>query len=173
MYVYTISSIPKYDIGNGLERLIYVGSCKDYERRFISHRSDYLNEKLRGYNRKAYRFLRQFGIENFTFEIVEVLDDDTTDQELLLREQFYIEKFDSKKSMNTHDAIIIDKVEYMRLHSADFYKQNTDKCNKKCSEWYKKHRTETLEKQKMYRFKKKLWKNAITDLSAIDVSCFE
>ena len=138
MYVYACSSIPKYDIGNGLERLIYVGSTIDYERRFSQHTSDSFRKTSSGYNTKFYRYLRQYGIENFTFEVIEVLDDDTTEEELCIREQFYIEKYDSKKSMNSQDAWIIgDRKEHQRLYLSEWFKNNKDSQKKKRSEYYK------------------------------------
>jgi len=173
-YIYTISSLKKYDIGDGLNRLIYVGSCKDYKIRFSNHKSDCFNEKNGGYNYKVYRFIRQYGIENFTFEVIEVLDDDTTEHDMKLREQFYIDKYDSKRSMNSYDAIMtVDMVEYKRKYNAERYINNTDRHKKVCSEWYEKNKEYKTEYMRTLRLKKKLWKNAIADLSAIDVSCFE
>jgi len=188
-YIYTISSLKKYDIGDGLNRLIYVGSCKDYKIRFSNHKSDCFNEKNGGYNYKVYRFIRQYGIENFTFEVIEVLDDDTTEHDMKLREQFYIDKYDSKKSMNSQDAILtVDMKEYMRKYNVEYneknseklkdkrhekYKKNRDKIKAQNREWINNNKDRFKELQRNLYHKKSLWKKAITELRKIDPTCFE
>ena len=145
MYIYTICSIQKYDG----ERLIYVGSTIDYEKRFILHKRHCFNENCHGYNSKVYQLIRQYGWDAFVCEVIEVLDDNTTDKELLFREQFYIDKYDSKRSMNTNDAITgLDMVDYHKLYDAERYKNNREKYLARSNEWNKKNREKCLARSK-------------------------
>jgi len=170
------------------QRLIYVGSTTDWTERFAQHKRNCFNENSAGYNSKAYRLIRQYGIDNFVFEVVEVCDDSVTDKELLFREQFYIDKYDSKRSMNSQDAITgLDIVEYKRLYNAERYKnqrerklaqskenyeKNREKINARHIEWYNNNRDRVKETQRKYRHKKSLWKNALNDLRGIEPSFF-
>ena len=173
MYVYTICSINKHMIDGVEQRLIYVGSTTDFEARFAQHRSDCFNEKYHGYNRKVYQLIRQYGWDAFVFEVIEVCDDGTTDKELLFREQFYIDRYDSKSSMNSKDAIIgIDMVEYKRLYDAKRYKINREKRLAKSIEWNNNNRDRYNELAKIRRRKKSLWKYALADLRGIEPSFF-
>ena len=170
MYIYTITSLKKHDIGHGLNRLVYVGSCKDYEARFRSHKSDCLNPKMESYNHKKYKIIREIGWDNFVCEVIEVCDDDITDKDLLFREQHYIDKYDSKKSMNTNDAITgIDMVEYHRLYDAEYYKKNRDKIDERSKKWRNNNRGKYNEIQRKCNHKRKLWKKTITDFCNITI----
>ena len=161
-YIYTISSLKKYDG----ERLIYVGSTKDWETRFRIHKSDCYNEKSHIYNLKVYRLIRQYGWDAFVIEVIDVLDDDTTDKELLWREQHYIDRYDSKKSMNSQDAITgLDMVEY----NAERYKNNREKMKAQAVKWIKNNRDRHNEIARKYRHKKSLWKNAVKELGKITI----
>ena len=144
-YIYTITSLNKYDIGNGMERLIYVGSCVDHERRFADHRYDCFNPNSRTYGSKLYKFMREYGFDNFVMEVVEVMDDDTTDIELRQMEQSYIDKFDSKRSMNTYDAFVSDSDKKRKeiIGRRNYYIKNADKMRHKTAE--------TAEQRKKYQ----------------------
>ena len=187
-YIYTISSIQKYDIGDGLNRLVYVGSCMDYERRFADHKKYCFNPNSKNYNFKLYQLIRQYGWDEFVFEVIEVLDDTTTDRDLRFREQHYIDKYDSKSSMNTNDAIILlDMVEYHRLYGVEYYKNNREKQLAQSNERYKHNREKIIAQstewnktnrdrhneimRKLYH-KKSLWRKALTDLRKIEPSFF-
>ena len=169
MYVYTITSLKKYDG----ERLIYVGSTNDYETRFAHHKRDCYNPNSNVYNLKVYQLIRQYGWDAFVMEVIDVLDDNTTDKELLWREQFYIDKYNSKSSMNTRDAITgLDVVEYMRLYRAEYRKNNRERMNAQSNEWRKNNRDRVNEVDRIRRRKKSLWKSVITELRGIDASYF-
>ena len=86
MYIYTITSLKKHDIGSGLKRLVYVGSCIDYEKRCIQHKSDCFNPKTHNHDYKVYKIIRDIGWDNFVCEVIEVMSDDTTEAEMKLME---------------------------------------------------------------------------------------
>ena len=74
---------------------IYIGQSVNIETRFKSHINNFKNKNLKDYNTKFYRALRKYGIENFTFEIIEeVLDNNLLNE----REIFWIAYFDSFKN---------------------------------------------------------------------------
>ena len=188
-YIYTITSLNKYDIGNGMERLIYVGSTTDFETRFSNHKTDCFNPNSHKYNLKVYQLIRHHGWDAFVFEVIEVCDDSMTDKELRFREQHYIDKYDSKRSMNTYDAFISDEdmVEYKRLYNAERYKiirekelarskenyeKNREKHIARVNKWNKNNRDRVNEYKRNYRHKKSLWRNAVTDMSRIEPSFF-
>jgi len=86
------------------------------------------------------------------FEVIEVCDDDITNKDLLFREQHYIDKYDSKKSMNSQDAITgLDMIEYQRLYNAEYYKKNKEKLIAQSKEWTKNNRDRFNETQRNYR----------------------
>jgi predicted GIY-YIG superfamily endonuclease len=165
-YIYTITSLEKYDG----ERLIYVGSTTDWEKRFKVHKSDCFNENSIVYNSKVYRLIRQHGWDAFVMEVIEVMDDNATDKELLLREQHYIDKYNSKSSMNTKDAIIeLDVVEYHRVYDAERYKNNREKSLAQNTEWRKNNRDRYNESNRNSYHKRMLWKNVVKELGQIDI----
>ena len=188
MYVYTICSINKYMIDGVEQRLIYVGSTAEYEARFAHHKSNCFSEKFVGYNCKLYKLIREHGWNNFVFEVIEVCDDGITDKELLFREQFYIDKYDSKSSMNTKDAITgLDKIEYHRLYHAEYYKihrekelarskenyeKNREKRIAQTAEWKENNRDRVNETRRNSYHNRRLWRNALSDLRGINPSFF-
>ena len=137
-YIYTITSLKKHDIGHGLNRLVYVGSCIDYMERFRQHKSRCFNEKSNDYNHKVYTMIREYGLDNFVFEVIEVMSDDTTDEELRKMEQKYIDKFESKKSMNSHDAVLNKK--RVKKYKREWFLDNEERIRKHYAEYRSKNR---------------------------------
>jgi len=149
MYIYTITSLKKHDIGDGLNRLVYVGSCKDFKIRVEQHRRDCFNKNSRIYNIKVYTMIREIGWDNFVFEVILVMSDDTTDEELLKMEQHYIDKFESKKSLNTRGAIGFDKTEWQKKNRI----QNREELNRLQRDYRSNNRQKYNDTQSEYRSK--------------------
>lgn len=59
-----------YKITNLKDGSIYIGQSKNIEKRFKQHQSPKEWEN-RGYNKMLYNAFRKYGVENFTFEILE------------------------------------------------------------------------------------------------------
>ena len=64
-----------YKIKNNLNNKVYIGSSIDVERRWRQHKEASINEKDHHYNYPLMIAFRQFGVDNFTFEIIDTLPD--------------------------------------------------------------------------------------------------
>ena len=64
-----------YKISNNLNNKVYIGSSIDVERRWRQHKEASINEKDHHYNYPLMIAFREFGIANFTFEVVDTLPD--------------------------------------------------------------------------------------------------
>ena len=101
-YVYTISSIHKHLNDGLMSRYVYVGSTDDYHKRWISHKTNHSNPNYHGYDCKVYQCMRNLPQDEMMFEVIEVVADGVCHKS---REQFYIDKFESRKSLNTRNAV--------------------------------------------------------------------
>jgi len=114
MFIYWIKSKSKFLIDGEWKHHIYIGSTIDYQKRFTSHRTE--SKKS---NMKVYKTIRECGGEDkFLFEVIEILCDDISDVELRRREQHYIDKFKSFRSMNTATACTI--TEYKPSNKSEY-----------------------------------------------------
>lgn len=80
-----------YKITNKINGMCYVGQTKNFSDRFKQHIKRGLGAEAATQN-KLYPAMKEFGVENFTFEIVENCDS----SELNEREQFWQEYFSAK-----------------------------------------------------------------------------
>ena len=109
-----------YKITNNITGEFYIGSSKNIERRWSTHKSP-SRWKLRS-GMKLYQAFIKYGLNNFTFDIIE----ETTD--LHNREQYYIEQLNPSynnnwaKGWNTERYIETHK----RCHKA-YHQANRDK----------------------------------------------
>ena len=60
-----------YKITNKINGNAYIGQSVNIQLRFDSHRQRYLQENGKEYDKVLYRAMRKYGLENFSFEIVE------------------------------------------------------------------------------------------------------
>ena len=74
MYIYTIT--------NNLNGKVYVGKSNDPEVRWRQH-----IYRSKNYNFPLYRAIRKYGVENFTFEVIENCQ---SEKDAYIREQFWI-----------------------------------------------------------------------------------
>jgi group I intron endonuclease len=78
-----------YKIKNIIDNKVYIGSSKNIKERWYRHKKDL--RKNKHHSVKLQRAWNKYGEENFKFEIIIRCDN----AELLSKEQFYIDKFDS------------------------------------------------------------------------------
>lgn len=83
-----------YKIQNNVNEKIYIGSSFNVSKRFMDHLSRLKNNIHR--NKHLQSSVNKYGINNFTFSIVEECKEDF----LIEREQFYIDSYDWKKLYN-------------------------------------------------------------------------
>ena len=60
-----------YEIVNNINQHCYVGQSVNIYQRWNAHRSIAFNKKSKGYNRPLYCAIRKYGLENFSFKIIE------------------------------------------------------------------------------------------------------
>lgn len=80
-----------YKITNALNNNCYIGLSKQIKDRWKQHQNRYLNIDDKEYNKALYRAFRKYGIESFTFEILELCDE----HKLADREIYWINFYNS------------------------------------------------------------------------------
>ena len=78
-----------YKIENDINHKLYIGQSVDIERRWSNHRAHIYDS--RNDNLPLYRAIRKYGIENFSFSIIELCKK----EELNEKEKYYIKKYNT------------------------------------------------------------------------------
>ena len=89
-----IKKIGIYKITNLINNKVYIGQSKNIKKRWNSHRSRAFNSNAPDYENVLYRSIRKYGLENFTFEVIE----NCSMKELNERENFWINYYRSNNS---------------------------------------------------------------------------
>ena len=105
-----------YKITNIITGDFYIGSSKDIKLRWYIHKRP--SAQKRQPNSKLYKDMASYGLDNFTFEIIEKTDN------LREREQYYIEQL--KPSYNNNWAKGLD-IDSRRLYTRKYHKAHHDK----------------------------------------------
>ena len=80
-----------YKIENLVNGKVYIGQSVDIYRRWKAHKYVSNEENREGYNKPLYRAFRKYGIDNFSFEVIEECLEETRSE----KEIYYIEKYNS------------------------------------------------------------------------------
>lgn len=80
-----------YKIENLVNHKCYIGQAVDINKRWRRHRETYTDVTSREYEYPIYRAMRKYGLENFSFEVVE----ECSRGELNEKEKFYVEKYNA------------------------------------------------------------------------------
>lgn len=91
-----------YKITNQINGKVYIGQSIAIEKRFTKHRNEGFNPNSKSYELPLYKGIRKYGLENFTFEILELC----SPNELSSREMFFIEKFKSFEKSHGYNICI-------------------------------------------------------------------
>lgn len=83
-----------YKITNKINQKIYIGQSVNISKRWMAHRNGAFNPNNGQYNTPLYKAIRKYGIENFTFEILE----ECAINELNIKEKQYIQLLDATNS---------------------------------------------------------------------------
>ena len=147
-----------YKISNNITNLVYIGQSKDINRRFIQHRCIEHSPNMLEYNNQIHCAMRKYGIENFTFEIIE----ECSPEKLNEREKYWISFYNSYKNgyngteggdfqqvnvsgeANGRAYMTEEEVRYIRecynnhINFKDVYNQFKHKATKRCIQkiWY-------------------------------------
>jgi hypothetical protein len=103
-----------YKIENLINGKCYVGQSVDIEKRFAQHKRDSKYVNLHKYNYPLYNAIRKYGQEKFTFDVLELVDDNNllTERELYwynkLKPKYNILLPDRTKSKNQIKVTAID-----------------------------------------------------------------
>lgn len=131
-----------YLVKNTINGKGYVGKSVQISVRFSQHKHCAFNPDSQHYHRPLYASMRKHGMDNFEFSI---LEDNLTDQELLKREVYWIDKLNTKtpngynltdggegvsgRKITDEHREIISKAQLGRRHS--------DETKRKMSEYWK------------------------------------
>lgn len=91
-------NIPKgiYKITNNINGKCYIGKSNNIDRRFRDHKRLAFTEGHKEYDKALYQAFRKYGLENFTFEIIEFIEDENDYENISgNREKYWIEFYDS------------------------------------------------------------------------------
>ena len=80
-----------YIIRNKINSHAYVGMSKDINIRWRHHINESQNPNSKEYEKTLYRAFRKYGIDNFSFEILELCEEDKLSE----REIYWINKLDT------------------------------------------------------------------------------
>lgn len=98
-----------YKITNKINQKCYIGKSIDIEHRFKKHQTDalWISDKNFKYNYPLYQAFRKYGIENFSFEILE----ECKEEELDTKEQFYYDLFQPKYCLTAPQEKVVKNEE--------------------------------------------------------------
>ena len=80
-----------YKITNQINNKCYIGKSVNIEQRWISHKSEAYLSHNKQYNYTIHRAFRKYGLENFSFEIIELVEKEQLNE----REIYWIQFYDS------------------------------------------------------------------------------
>lgn len=80
-----------YKITNNINNKIYIGCSKNIEHRWLAHKSESILEHNQQYNYSIHKAFRKYGLDNFSFEIIEELPEN----QLFEREKYWIKYYNS------------------------------------------------------------------------------
>lgn len=80
-----------YKITNLVNGKCYIGQSTNIKKRWVAHRSDAFNEKSEAYHYPLYRAMRKYGIEKFSFEVLEECSSELLDE----KEVFFIKQYNA------------------------------------------------------------------------------
>lgn len=92
-----------YKIENLINGKIYIGQSRNIEKRWTAHRTRPFNQNSKQYDSPLYRSIRKYGLENFSFIVLE----ETPIENLDNREKYWIEYYGShnkEKGYNLTDG---------------------------------------------------------------------
>lgn len=149
-----------YKVTNIITGEFYIGSSKNIKQRWVSHKNP--SFRAQHPNVKLYKGMAQYGLNNFTFEIIEETDN------LKEREQYYIEQLKptyNDRQANGYNAERLK--ESMRRASRKYYKVHQVERLSYKKEYNKTHHAENLTRMKAWCNKLCLYEGETITLHAL------
>ena len=84
----------------------YIGQTNNLQKRFNGHKSESFNPKASGYWLPFHCAIRKYGIENFTYEILEEIADGESQNFINEREKYFINHYKTLISENGYNVTI-------------------------------------------------------------------
>lgn len=78
-----------YKIENLINGKIYIGKSIDIQKRFRSHINDSFNENKSSYEHLIHKAIRKYGVDNFSFDVIEQCDDNILNEREIYWISFY------------------------------------------------------------------------------------
>lgn len=69
-----------YKITNNITNKAYIGQSTNISKRWKRHQRDCYDCKSSSYDYPLYRSIRKYGLDNFTFEVLEICSEDMLDE---------------------------------------------------------------------------------------------
>lgn len=95
-----------YKFTNKVNGKAYIGQTNNIEKRKRGHKSESFNKKANGYKLPFHNAIRKYGWDNFSFEIIEEINDDFGRDYLNEREKYFIELFNSTTDKNGYNITV-------------------------------------------------------------------
>lgn len=92
-----------YKYTNKINGKIYIGQTNDLQKRFNGHKSEAFNIKSNGYYLPFHCAIRKYGMNNFSYEVLEEIADGESKDFINDREIYFIEHFHSLTTENGYN----------------------------------------------------------------------
>lgn len=101
-----------YKVQNLVNNKIYIGQSRDIKERWTAHRSRPFNSNCADYNKPLYQAIRKYGLNNFSFEVIELCSID----KLKERENYWINFFKSYNKEKGYNLLLNSSQNYTTLN---------------------------------------------------------
>lgn len=118
-----------YKITNLINNHAYIGQSTNIEDRLRRHKTRYKNPNAADYDKILYKAMRKYGIENFSFEILE----QCSINELDLKEKYWIQYYNTfKEGYNVTQGSREEDLKVKKHKKSNILNEETLKAIKKC-----------------------------------------
>lgn len=93
-----------YKFTNKISGKHYIGQTNNLQKRYNGHKSESFNQKASGYWLPFHCAIRKYGIENFSYEVLEEIADGESQNFVNEREQYFIQYYNSLKDNNGYNV---------------------------------------------------------------------
>lgn len=95
-----------YKFTNKINGHCYIGQTNNLQKRYNGHKSESFNPKVSGYWLPLHCAIRKYGIDNFTYEVIEEIADGESQDFINEREKYFIQYYHSLKDENGYNVTL-------------------------------------------------------------------